>query len=161
MNIVMYALLTHHCTMNRATDNDMTLTVENLFRMISLLGRREKWERVWVKQWNYKWARDRARANISIFSSIEAFREWSELLNPYGRSSDALRMLGSNMCLFQLIKAKGNRGWEKRQRRGKMVSSLPKSFNVPYEACQCLILYSFYNRVGILIVIGGKLMDDY
>jgi len=39
MNIVMYALLTHHCTMNRTTDNDMTLTVENLFQMISLQSR--------------------------------------------------------------------------------------------------------------------------
>lgn len=41
MNIVMYALLTHHCTMNRATDNDMTLTVDNLFRMITILGWRK------------------------------------------------------------------------------------------------------------------------
>jgi len=49
----------------------------------------------------------------------------------------------------------------KNDSRGKMVSSLPKSFNVPYEACQCLILYAFYNRIGILIVIRGKLMDDY
>jgi len=66
MNIVMYALLTHHCTMNRTTDNDMTLTVENLFQMISLQSRS-------LFGWNsanYKWARDRARANMGFFSSI-------------------------------------------------------------------------------------------